>query len=87
MNEIPLRKQIDYNYLRNTPTVRTEIKFQAIPLSILFRNSPFRGVLRKICFESTQQIYRRTPMPKRDFNNVALQFYRNSTSAWVLSCK
>ena len=34
-----------------------------------------------------QQIYRRTPILKCDFNKVALQLYRNYTSAWVLSCK
>ena len=34
-----------------------------------------------------QQIYRRTPLPKCDFNKVALQFYWNHTSPWVFSCK
>ena len=34
-----------------------------------------------------QQIYRRTPMLKCDFNKVALQLYWNGTSAWVFSCK
>ena len=33
------------------------------------------GVLRKKCSEIMQQIYRRKPMPKCDFNKVALQFY------------
>ena len=37
------------------------------------QKQPFRGVLGKLCSENTQQIYRRTtPMPKCDFNNVAL---------------
>ena len=31
-----------------------------------------------------QQIYRRTPMPKCDFNKVALQLYWHGTSVWVL---
>ena len=31
-----------------------------------------------------QQIYRRTPMPKCDFNKVALQLYWYGTSVWVL---
>ena len=40
-----------------------------------------RGVLRKRCSENMQQIYRRAPMPKCDFNKVAgvlllLQFFR-----------
>ena len=30
-----------------------------------------RGVLGKRCSENMQQIYRRTPMPKCDFNKVA----------------
>ena len=30
-----------------------------------------RGALRKSCSENIQQIYRRTPMPKYDFNKVA----------------
>ena len=34
-----------------------------------------------------QQIYRRTPMPKCNLNEVALQLYLNRTSAWVFSCK
>ena len=32
---------------------------------------PSRGVLRKSCSENMQQIYRRTPMPKCDFNKVS----------------
>ena len=44
-------------------------------------------VLTKRCFENMQQIYRRTPMPKCDFNKVALRLYWNRTSAWVFSCK
>ena len=46
-----------------------------------------RGVLRKICSENMQQIYRRTPMPKCNFNKVVLELYWNCTSAWVFSCK
>ena len=36
------------------------------------KQSP-RGVPRKRCSENMQQIYRRTPMPKCDFNKVAKQ--------------
>ena len=32
-----------------------------------------------------QQIYRRTPIWKCDFNKVGNQLYRNHTSAWVFS--
>ena len=40
--------------------------------NIIFKQ-PLRGVLEKRCSKNMQQIYRRTPMPKRDFNKVALQ--------------
>ena len=46
-----------------------------------------RGDLRKWCSKNMQQIFRRAPMPKCDFNKVAKQFYWNHTLAWVLSCK
>ena len=46
-----------------------------------------RGVLRKKWFENMEQIYRRTPIPKCDFNNVSKHLYWNRTSAWVFSCK
>ena len=32
-----------------------------------------------------QQIHRKAPMPKCDFNKAAKQLYSNQTSAWVLS--
>ena len=44
---------------------------------------PSSVVLRKRCFENMQQIYRETPMLKRDFNKVAKQLYWNRTSVWV----
>ena len=34
-----------------------------------------RGVFRKRCSENVMQICKRTPMPKYDFNKVALQLY------------
>ena len=39
----------------------------------LFQKQPFEGVLKKRCSENMQQIYRRTPMLKCDFNKVAKQ--------------
>ena len=36
-----------------------------------YQRQPSRGVLRKRCSEKIHQIYRRTPMPKCDFNKVA----------------
>ena len=40
-----------------------------------YQKQPFRGALTKRCSENMQQIYRRTPMPKCDFNKVAKQLY------------
>ena len=37
-----------------------------------FQKQPLRGVLEKRCSENVQQIYRRTPMPKCDFNKVEI---------------
>ena len=53
----------------------------------IVQKQPSTGVLRKRCSEYMQQIYRRSPMPKCDFNKVTLQLYWNCTSAWVISCK
>ena len=39
------------------------------------KKQPPRGFPRKRCFENIQQIYRRSPMLKCDFNKVALQRY------------
>ena len=36
---------------------------------------PPRGVLSTWCSENMQQINKRTPMPKWDFNKVALELY------------
>ena len=51
------------------------------------QKQPFRGVLRKRCSANMLQIYRRTPVPKCDFNKVALQLYWNYTSVCLFSCK
>ena len=58
-----------------------------IPLFWRFRlqKQPLRSVPWKRCFGKMQQIYRRTPMPRCDFNKVALQWM--VSFAWVLSCK
>ena len=42
-------------------------------ISILFQKHPSIGVLIKRLSENMQQIYRRTPMSKCDFNKVAKQ--------------
>ena len=53
----------------------------------IYQKQPPRGVLKKRCSDIMHQIYRRTPLPKSDFNKVAKQIYINHTSAWVFSCK
>ena len=45
------------------------------------------GPLGKRCSENIQQIYRKTPMPKDDFNKVARQLFWNQTFAEVFSYK
>ena len=48
------------------------------------QKQPSTGILRKRSSENMQQIYRRTPAPKCDFNKVALQLYWNRTLAKLL---
>ena len=43
-------------------------KMQSNVISV--QKQPFGGVLGKRCSENMQQVYRRTPMPKCDFNKV-----------------
>ena len=42
-----------------------------------FQKQPSRGILRKRHSENLQQIYRRTPMPKCDFNKFTNQLFGN----------
>ena len=48
---------------------------EKILFNVLTKKLPFRGVIIKRGSENMQQIYRRTPMPKYDFNEVANQLY------------
>ena len=43
--------------------------------ALIIQKKTSRGVLKKSCSESMQEIYRRTTMPKCDFNKAALQLY------------
>ena len=51
--------------------------FNSIELAstLIIQNQPSRDVLRKRCYKNMQQIYRRTLMPKWDFNKVAFQLH------------
>ena len=46
---------------------------EAIRKNIRVQEQPSRGVLK--CYENMQQVYRRTTMPKCDFNKAAKQLY------------
>ena len=37
------------------------------------QKQPSRGVIKERCSENNQQIYKKTPMPKCEFNNVSEQ--------------
>ena len=59
-------------------------------LPMCFQKQPSKSAFCKRCSENMQQIYRTTPMAKRnkcDFNKVAKQLLWNLISTWVLSCK
>ena len=51
------------------------------------QKQPSRGVFKKTCCENIQQIDRKTPLRKCDFNKVAMELYWNHTSGRVFSCK
>ena len=50
-----------------------EKAFKKFKQNQTIQKQPSRGILRKRCSENMQQIYRRIPVPKFDFNEVALQ--------------
>ena len=57
-----------------------EILYLFLAEDFKLQKRPFRGVLEKRCSENMQQIYRRTPMPKCDFNKVPFseQFFNRT---------
>ena len=52
-----------------------------------FQKQSSRCVVSKRCSENLQQIYRRTSMPKCDFNNVAKPEPEKETLAQAFSCE
>ena len=50
------------------------------------QKQPSRGVFIKRCSESMQQIYRRKPRSKCDFEKVEKQLYWHHNSSLVFSC-
>ena len=68
--------QLDFNVPFDLPqNIRKPLGDQKKNIRKKRQKQPPRGVLRKRCSENMQQIYRRTPMPKCDFNKAALQLY------------
>ena len=76
------------SYLMFYPSMQ-HVKWKHFMYKFTFNSQkqPLRDVLKESCSENMQQICKRTPMPKRDFNKIALQLYLNHTSAWVFSSK
>ena len=63
-------------------TFTTGVALQRCSWEKVFLGKGVLKVCSKLrCSENIQQIYRRTPLPKRDFNKVAKQLYSNTTSA------
>ena len=70
--------------------LQKEVKSMVISLfesSIKYRSSLPEVFLGKGVLKICSKIYRRTSMPKCDFNKVLKQLYWNHTSAWVLFCR
>ena len=59
---------LTYNFNHFYGSFRVEIDISSTPL----QKKPVKGVIRKRCSKSMHQIYRRTPMPKCDFNKATL---------------
>ena len=67
-------ERIVWTVLRTTNTVAVTLSSKKRKIFVRLEKQPSRGVLRKRCSENMQQICRRTPMLKRDFNKVDMQF-------------
>ena len=94
--KILARTVLEIELQRRPSKIRCEMQLDwlekwnnSLRIHFKLQKQPSRGVLRKKCSQNMQKIYRRTPMPRCDFNKVALQLYWfwNRASAWVFSCK
>ena len=63
--------QIEVVLLQNIKINNFYIHIKSWSIFDILQKQSFRGVLIKRCSEKMQQIYRRTPMPKCDFNKFA----------------
>ena len=67
-----------------TEFIQTQKRYLTLLDKTVFRSSRPQVFLRKVVLKNTQQIYRRTPIPKCDFNKVALQL-KNTSGRLLLS--
>ena len=70
---MPLRKKYSQSALAKELTYKNHLKDVCVKANdgvVKTQTQPFRGVLRKRCSENMQEVYKRTPMSKRDFNKV-----------------
>ena len=93
-----LQNQFETNLKESTNSMDLSYRCSCINLYQYHKQKqPFRGVLRKRHSENMQQVYRRTPMPKCDFNKALrhvcspvnlLHIFRTlilkNTSGWLL---
>ena len=81
------RELVFTNYPKLQKNFHAKSYPRPVDADIKSQKQPYRSVRGKRCSENMQQIYRRKPMPKCDFNKVALKLYWNRTSTWVFSYK
>ena len=65
------------NEIKNCPsdTFFQNFELFAITNPDELQKQPPTGVFKKRCYKNMQQLYRRTPLSRCDFNRVALQLY------------
>ena len=79
-----------YTFFQATRTLQVTLRSHFLSvcnMRVKQQKHPSRCVFIERRSEDMQQIYGRTPMPKCDFNKVALKLYWNRASAWAFSCK
>ena len=81
--EILRRLQMEVRWRKSDSREKKNFEFEWNNM----QKQPSRSVLSKTYSENMQQIYRRTPMQKCDFNKVAKQLHWTHTSVWVFSFK
>ena len=70
--QIPYSKLLSFK-LHDRKLVSCKLITKCYLLKYSIQRQPFRGVLKKRCTENMQQFYRRTLMPKCDFNKAAFE--------------